>query len=202
MENVSLRERKYAALKLRILDTFDKKLHGKSLSDITVKEVALELEISEKTFFNYFAHKHDVLIYFIELWSLEMQLLIEGVPPREALYRIFDRTAEMIGRNRQLFMEIVSSIALHGVPPKEIPITRAEKILRFGTDMEYQEGGFSELIIPLLRQMDIPKERHLSLYISLYNTCFATPLLMNMPEFGSLSDRYHEQINGILRGGM
>ena len=67
INTLSLREKKQAALKLKILDTFDEKLKTKALSDISVKEVAKELDISEMTFFNYFGSKKEVLIYFIEL---------------------------------------------------------------------------------------------------------------------------------------
>jgi len=48
---LSLREKKYATQKLKILDIFDEKLKSKSLAEISVKEIAQELEISEMTFF-------------------------------------------------------------------------------------------------------------------------------------------------------
>ncbi len=194
-----LREKKYATLKLKILDTFDKKLKEKSLSDISVKEIAKELDISEKTFFNYFSSKKEVLIYFIELWSLEMQILIEGKEPIESIYLIFEETAKTIEKNPNLFMEIVASMALQGMAKKDISITNAERILRFGIDVPYSEGGFFDIIMPLLTKLESSEKKLSLVYLALFNTCFAMPLAMRDPRFGSLKERYYEQLEFILK---
>ena len=194
-----LREKKYATQKLKILDAFDEKLKTKSLADISVKEIAAELEISEMTFFNYFGSKKEVLIYFIELWSLEMQILIEGKEPKEAIYLIFEETARLIEENYQLFMEIVSAMSLYGMPKKDIVIGHAERLLRFGVDSKHKEGGFRELIMPLIEDI-IDGEHQTFVYIALHNTCFSTPLLMKCQGFGSLKKHYYEQIDYIFKG--
>jgi len=200
LTNIPLRERKYATQKLKILDAFDKKLKEKSLADISVKEITHELEISEMTFFNYFSSKKEVLIYFIELWSLEMQILIEGKEPIASIYLIFEETAKMVEKNPNLFMEIVSAMALYGLAKKDISISKAERILRFGVDSNHTEGGFKDLISSLLEKLNLSKERESFIYTSLFNICFATPILMKCPEFGSLQKSYVEQLNFILKG--
>jgi len=197
---LTLREKKYATQKLKILDAFDEKLKSKSLTDISVKEIARELEISEMTFFNYFGSKKEVLIYFIELWSLQMQFYIDGKEPKEAIYLIFENTAKIIEENHNLFMEIVASMALHGMAKKDITISKAERIIRFGVDAEYKEGGFQDLIIPLLGKMCFPNSEIQFIYTALFNICFGTPLLMKCPEFRSLKEHYFEQIDYILKG--
>jgi len=197
---LSLREKKYATQKLKILDAFDEKLKSKSLAEISVKEIAQELEISEMTFFNYFGSKKEVLVYFIELWSLEMQMHIEGHEPIDAIYRIFEKTAETIEKNPNLFMEIVASMALQGFANKDIHIGSAERILRFGEDVSYKEGGFADIVQPLLQELGISKEQETFVYTALFNTCFATPLLMKCPTFESLKERYFEQLDFILKG--
>ena len=199
LTKIPLRERKYATQKLKILDTFDEKLKEKSLANISVKEIAQALEISEMTFFNYFKSKREVLVYFIELWSLEMQLKIEGVEPIEAIYLVFEETAKLIEQNYQLFMEIVSAMALYGMPKKDIAIGRAERLIRFGVETHHTEGGFRELIMPLLQEADIPKDREFFIYTALHNTLFSTPLLMKCEGFGSLKEHYFEQIDTILK---
>ena len=199
INTLSLREKKQATLKLKILDTFDEKLKTKALTDISVKEVAKELDISEMTFFNYFGSKKEVLVYFIELWSLEMQMHIEGLEPLKAIYRIFEETAKTIEKNPNLFMEIVASMALQGMAKKDINITKAERILRFGKDVSYREGGFFDIIVPLLSQIE-SSQKHLELvYLALFNTCFAMPLAMKHPSFGSLKERYFKQLDFILK---
>ncbi len=199
INTLSLREKKQATLKLNILDTFDEKLKTKALADISVKEIAHDLEISEMTFFNYFGSKKEVLIYFIELWSLEMQMYIEGLPPLEALYRIFEETATMIEKNPNLFMEIVATMALQGIVKKDMNIGRAERILRFAKDVSYSEGGFFDIIVPLLSQIESSQKRLELVYLALFNTCFALPLAMQHPSFGSLKERYFEQLDFILK---
>ena len=196
---LSLREKKYATQKLKILDTFDEKLKQKSLNDISVKEIANELDISEMTFFNYFGSKKEVLIYFIELWSLQMQIHIEGKRAKEAIYTIFKETAKTIENNPNLFMEIVSTMALQGMSKKDISIGKAERIIYFGEDIRYKEGGFRELIMPLIEDI-VDGEHQTFVYISLYNTCFSTPLLMKCKGFGSLKEQYFKQIDYILKG--
>jgi len=202
LSHIALRERKYATQKLKILNLFDAKLKEKSLADISVKEVANALEISEMTFFNYFKSKREVLVYFIEFWSLEIQLKLEQAQPldsKEAIFLVFEETAKMIEENYQLFMEIVSSMALYGMPKKDISIGRAERLIRFGVETHHREGGFRELILPLLQTLNIPKERELFIYTALHNTLFSTPLLMKCEGFGGLKERYFEQIETILK---
>jgi len=199
INTLSLREKKQAALKLKILDTFDEKLKTKALSDISVKEVAKELDISEMTFFNYFGSKKEVLVYFIELWGLEMQMHIEGLEPLKAIYRIFEETAKTIEKNPNLFMEIVASMALYGMSKKDIPIGKAERILRFGKDVPYEVGGFPDIVKPLLYKLNLTPERHGFIYTALFNTCFATPLLMKCPAFSDLKAHYFEQLDFILK---
>ena len=196
---LSLREKKHATQKLNILDMFAEKIKEKSLAETSVKEVAKELDISEMTFFNYFGSKKEVLIYFIELWSLEMQLLIEGSEPLDAIYLIFEQSAKTIEKNPNLFMEIVASMALYGMAKKDIKITQAERVIRFGVDTVYSEGGFQDLMMPLLRQFKLSKERELFVYTALYNTYFATPLLLKCPEFTTLQQSYVAQLDFILK---
>jgi len=196
---LSLREKKYATLKLKILDTISQKLKNKSLADISVKEIAKELDISEMTFFNYFKSKKEVLIYYIELWSLQMQLSIEDKTPLEAIYKIFEETAIMIEENPNLFMEIVASMALQGMNKKDIVITKAERVLRFGRDVSYEVGGFKEIMMPLIEKLSIPKEQEILIYMSLFNTSFATPLMMKCQDFGTLKERYFQQVDMILK---
>ena len=199
IKSLSLREKKQATLKLKILDTFCERLKTKALADISVKEISKELDISEMTFFNYFKSKKEVLIYFIELWSLQMQLLIENLKPIDAIYRIFEETAKIIEENPNLFMEIVATMALQGVSKKNIEITKAERILRFGVETTHKEGGFPDIVKPLLSKLVLTQERQDFIYTALFNTFFATPIFMTCPEFKELKGRYFEQLDSILK---
>ena len=196
---LSLREKKQATMKLKILDTFCERLKIKALADISVKEIAKKIDISEMTFFNYFASKKELLIYFIELWSLQMQLLIEELELIDAIYLIFEETAKIIEENPNLFMEIVATMALQGMSIKNISIGKAERILRFGVETAHKEGGFPDIVKPLLSKLELAQERQDFIYTALFNTFFATPIFMKCPEFADLKKRYFEQLDFILK---
>ena len=198
-ETLSLREKKQATMKLKILDTFCERLKTKALADISVKEIAKELDISEMTFFNYFKSKKELLIYFIELWSLQMQLLIEELEPIDAIYLIFEESAKIVEENPNLFMEIVATMALQGMSIKNITIGKAERILRFGIETVHKEGGFPDIVKPLLSKLELTQERQDFIYTALFNTFFATPIFMKCPEFKDLKRRYFEQLDFILK---
>lgn len=129
-----------------------------------------------------------------------MQELVKDVRPPGAIYLIFEQTAKIIEKNPNLFMEIVASLALQGAAPKDINISRAERILRFGKDVSYEVGGFPDIVMPLIEKLSLPKEKHFLVYASLFNTLFATPLLMKCDNFEELDNHYVEQLDFILKG--
>jgi hypothetical protein len=66
-----LRQRKYARTKLALMNAALERLKDKSLEEISVRELCEEAEVSEATFFNYFPSKTDLLVYFVQLWTIE-----------------------------------------------------------------------------------------------------------------------------------
>jgi AcrR family transcriptional regulator len=205
LNNLSLREKKYATLKLKILDCLMSKLESKSLENVSVKEIAKELEISEMTFYNYFKNKKELLIYFIELWNIEMNQTIALAKPHspiEAILLIYELSAIKIENNYQFMMEIIAFIALNGTPKKDVQISDAEIIIKFGSLFSYKEGGFKELILPLLssaiEKNEIQNKDIDSLFIALHNTFFATPLLVDKESVFSLKELYKKQLLNIL----
>ncbi len=70
---IGLREKKKSQSKIRVLQAFTVKLKaGEPFQDISIKEVCLESEISEASFYNYFPQKKDLLAFMIRLWQLGM----------------------------------------------------------------------------------------------------------------------------------
>ena len=206
LDKLPLREKKYATLKLRILDCLISKLERKSLEEVSVKEMAKELEISEMTFYNYFKNKKELLIYFIELWNIEMNRSVELAKPLssvEAIFLIYKLTAIKIEENHQFMMEIIAFVALNGVPKKDLKISKAEVILKFGCYFTYEEGGFKELILPLLasamQEGEIENQDLQTLFISLHNTFFATPLLVDKASVNDIRELYKNQLINTLK---
>ena len=205
LEKLPLRERKHATLKLKILDCLILKLESKSLEEISVKEMAKELEISEMTFYNYFKNKKELIIYFIELWNIEMNRSIQLAKPLssvEALFLVYELSAAKMEQNHQFIMEIIAFIALNGTPKKDLKISNAEIIIAFGSLFSYEVGGFKELILPLLssaiENKEIKKQNIDVLFTALYNTFLATPLLVNKESVRTLKELYKKQLEKIL----
>jgi len=206
LDKIPLREKKYATLKLKILDCLISKLESKSFEEVSVKEMAKELEISEMTFYNYFKNKKELLVYFIELWNIEMNRSVDLAKPLssvEAIFLIYDLTATKIEENHQFMMEIIAFVALNGIPKKDLKISKAEVILKFGSYFDYEEGGFRELILPLLssatQDAEIESQDLQTLFVSLHNTFFATPLLVDKSNVNDIRELYKNQLSKILK---
>ena len=205
LERLTLRQKKFATLKLKILDCLIAKIESKTLEEVSVKEIAQELEISEMTFYNYFKNKKELIIYFIELWNIEMsQNIVDAktLSSIEAIFFIYELTAIKIEKNYRFMMEIISFIALNGTPKKDLQISDAEIILRFGMLFSFKVGGFKELLLPLLNSAiankEIKNRDSDTLFIALHNTFFATPLLVNIKNIGELNKLYKKQLINIL----
>ena len=100
MDGLSLRERKFAATKAAIQAAVLKRLNQQTLDDIVVKDVCQEVQISETTFFNYFASKQEVIAYTVQIWSIVvawemLQTVRQSGKHLLAIRRLFDLTAEM-----------------------------------------------------------------------------------------------------------
>lgn len=205
LEKLSLRERKFATLKLKILDSFIEKSKETKVENISVKEIAKELQISEMTFYNYFKNKKELFVYFIELWNIEMHIKLTTAQPISAvasIQLIYKLSAQYMQSNYQFMMELIAFLAINGTPTKDIKITHAEMYIRFGAICTLQEGGFEELIMPLLQDAlqsrALSKEEFEVIFIGLYNTFFATPLLVDKNNIHNLEKMYSLQIKKIL----
>lgn len=77
MNNLPLREKKFARTKVAITFNLIEKLLHTPFENISVKEICREVEISEATFFNYFPKKSDIIDYYTTLkmyqnfWNLK-----------------------------------------------------------------------------------------------------------------------------------
>ncbi len=131
--NISLRERKFAETRLNLLKELIRKLDDNSFESISVKELCLGARISEATFFNYFNKKGDLLVYFIALWSIEVQWNIKNKERSglKAILEVFNFTAEMMSETSPLMVEFMSYYVSNLDTITYPEITLAEKYLAF-----------------------------------------------------------------------
>lgn len=136
MENkaYSLRELKYARTKLGLMDAFIKRLKNSRFDDISIRQVCRDAEVAEKTFFNYFHEKIDVIDYYVRLRSLRtIFLALQAVPNGKYLALIdflFARMGEELN-NENVIYQIVAVMLIEGQGRGPIRITDLEKQLAF-----------------------------------------------------------------------
>jgi len=92
-DEISLRERKSAKLKLLVLSIAKTMLREQSFQDIHVTDICKKADISKVTFFRYFPQKEDLLLYFMRVWSFELSLELQknDIKGLKAVRQIFDR---------------------------------------------------------------------------------------------------------------
>ena len=184
------RQKKFAKTKIALLDALLNELERKELVTIKIKDLAHIAEVSEPTFFNYFDSKQHMLVYFVQLWSIEMQSIAIKIEKEshsyvEAIKEIFQQTAKELSLHPTIMLEIIafqtSNISLS--PHK---ITNAEKWLFFENieEVETLEGmGLESILPPLLEKAKTSGELNSStdtelLFLMLASLFFGTSLLI------------------------
>ncbi len=112
---LSLREKKFACVRLAILSAVLRLTKERSLADISVREICELAQVAPATFFNYFPSKEDVLVYYMRLWSIPITLQCRAVAVQgtvlDAIAAVFDYTARETEQNPRLMFEIIAIIA-------------------------------------------------------------------------------------------
>ncbi len=135
LAEVPLRERKLAQTRLALLDAMLDALASRPLAEIRVKDLCERVEISEATFFNHFAGKAELLLYFVLHWSVEVgceaRVFDEAFSGLEAIERVFALTAERVAKQPRVMGEIVAQQASVGVGATVPTLTVADRLLRW-----------------------------------------------------------------------
>ncbi len=207
-----LRERKTARAKLALLDAVVARLGEGSLESIPVKELCAAAEVSEPSFFNYFPKKTDLLVYFIQLWSVDMgwrlSLRKPGSTARSAIEDIFAETARQLDSDPGVMAEILAFQAKKGQCPYVQALGPAEKLLRFPDRPGIEripEAMITELFAPLIeeamRKGELPADLDpMSVLFGLGAIFFGLPAIAGAFGPGGLGHAYLVQIDLLWRG--
>lgn len=133
---MSLRERKIAQTRIAIMEAVIGMLAKRPMADITVREISEAADISEMTFFNYFPSKSDVIVYFVQIWSVRVQWEMVRILEKtgnylEAIQALFETTADVIEESPGVMAEIVAFQALNRTPLVFEPMSLEEYIQLF-----------------------------------------------------------------------
>src|SRR4051794_35384525 len=88
---LGLRERKKRATRQLIAETARRLFAERGFEGVTVAEIAREAEVSEKTVFNYFATKEDLVYWQLEAFEAQLLNAVSGRGPGESALDAFRR---------------------------------------------------------------------------------------------------------------
>ncbi|MHB1222489.1 MAG: TetR/AcrR family transcriptional regulator [Gemmatimonadaceae bacterium] len=207
-----LRQRKFAQTKLGILDATLRAVRVRPLGDVTVRELCDAVSISEASFFNYFPRKADVLLYYVQLWSLEMAWHAGRLAPSQgglaAIGEVFALTARRVAENPSVMAEIVAAQARMVEKPEFAEISLAERLLAFPEldGMEDVRGqGLDELLPPLLEravaagELPSPLDRDTAV-VALVTIFLGAPVALRRSAPAALEHHYREQLRLLWAG--
>lgn len=214
----SLRERKFARTKQSLLKAAVERLRHKRLEEITVKELCEQAEVSEATFFNYFARKEDLLAYFIQLLIIQLNYRAQNVTGTDGglafIDAVFDQAAERLQAQPRMIMEVIAYMAQQPQPqrcPKqrEWPeLTLAERLQAFPGCQGIEclpELCLEDLFRPALdraiaRGELAPSIDREATLLSLLSTFLGVPLWLGVERPERLGAAYRRQLNLLWAG--
>jgi hypothetical protein len=206
----SVREIKFARARLGVLGAFAQALQKTAYQDIRIKDLSRTCEISEPSFYSYFPQKDDLFLYFISLWSVDVQLHTKHLEPGlEAIYEIFRYTASTAKTNPNLLKEIISyqSRTDPAQAAKHVtPVSLAEKHIAFGKapDLEmYPDQGLGPVLKRNLERALHSRQLQAGanvdvLLLTLGSVFFGVPVLVIHQDPGHLADYYEKVLQSIL----
>ena len=130
-----LRQRKFARTRLALAESLATALAQQSLSDVSVKALCREAEVSEATFFNYFPRKRDLMAYLAQLWLLELGWYLHTASSQgqglNVIDKLFSQTAQSCVQAPGVFRELLVWLARGGKLDQSVELSAVEKQLAF-----------------------------------------------------------------------
>ncbi|MFA5116174.1 MAG: TetR/AcrR family transcriptional regulator [Candidatus Omnitrophota bacterium] len=130
----SLREKKSARTKIAIMNAFMERLKDKRYEDISIREVCLDAEVAEGTFFNYFPEKIDILSYYLYLMTSKMIWKAGAKASASGYLALVESLFKQLSEewsNSNLAYQILSVLIAQSKRPKKILFSGFEKKLVF-----------------------------------------------------------------------
>ena len=131
----ALRTRKFARTRLTLARALAQALAAQSLSEVPVKALCQQAEVSEATFFNYFPRKQDLMTYLAHLWLLELSWHAQSAAAASqglaVIDRLFAETAKTCEATPGLFRELLVWMVRGGNLEQSMELSAVEKQLAF-----------------------------------------------------------------------
>ncbi len=219
LRELPLRDRKYARNKLNLLLAAFEQLKDRRFEEISVKALCEEVQVSEATFFNYFPKKNDLLLYFAQLWSIEVGWHARRVAAESglaALEAIFEHMAGKAEEHPRAVSELIVFKARLQSYPEPREVTLAERLTAF-PDLPGVENMPSHWLDSILME-NLQRAKELGelaesvdldmVVISLLSLYFGVPLVTALIAPGDIHAMYRQQLDllwaalGVARSGI
>lgn len=207
-----LRERKYARTKLALFNAAIKRLVHRPFEAISVRELCDEAMVSEATFFNYFPKKTDLLVYFVQLWVIEVvghaRDVSNGASGLENIEAVFDYTGARSSQRPRVMAEIIGLMAKQREDIVFRPVSLAERLTAF-PDLADVGGLPDEPMDPIFRpglesakaSGELPPDADLdAAMVALTSIFFGVPLALGMERANEVRSTYLNQVRLLWAG--
>ncbi len=211
IEEYSLRERKHAKTKIAIMDAFIKRLEKTRFDAISIREVCKSIEISEGTFFNYFAEKMDIIDYYSYLLFLKIFWKTQNeVPPGKylaAIEAVFKNVAAELN-NTNIIYQLISVIIMQRERPKAIVISNSEKHFAYpeykgieSIPVVFIDAFLEKCLKEAVKNGELPKKTNVDdVLVSLTTILGGTLLATKFTNIKNQAYHYMRQLNLLWKG--
>jgi len=172
------RELNKAKTRLNILDVVYKLGSTTNFEELMVTTIADKVGITEKTFYNYFPKKEDILKYMTSIWWLDLFVKQHEEPLKGelAIRRIFEHTAKNVNEHPKLMASYVASLLTRDLEASSYNIEAVDRYvlypdLPFLYEMYIPSGN--EILIQHIMEIDPsqdPTNKLLHLATSFYGS--------------------------------
>ncbi|MFT7521022.1 MAG: AcrR family transcriptional regulator [Kiritimatiellia bacterium] len=153
----TLRQKKAAQTRIGLLEALIERLTERPLDDVPISQLCTAAGVSQATFFNYYESKHALLMFYVQLWSIEMAWEARRHDdPLCAIEAVFQATAREGAKGSGILGEVIAYQARFSVRAPTSEPTDAD-LLRMYPDLEGilempRDTGIDGVISPLLHQ--------------------------------------------------
>ncbi|TGM43916.1 TetR/AcrR family transcriptional regulator [Leptospira biflexa] len=211
LANFPLKERKFAKTRTNLTFGLLEFMESRSYDEIKITELCQYAEISEPTFYHYFPEKDDLILHYIQIWSLMVSVFAKKNRMAESGYglilSLFRYTANESKKNPKILLEIISFQAKKKRKLQFKSLTEAERILLFPNQDGIETlpiGGIEMLLDKAMylskKNKELPNHtnwKHLSLAIA---SCFFGIPIMAFQLNENLEKLWLETLNYIWLG--
>lgn len=208
LDDLPLRPRKFALTKVGLLNAAVERLDRVSLEELQVRELCQAVDISEASFFNYFPKKADLLVYFVQLWTLDVawHALLSAPRPstaREAIERIFEFSGRQAAEHPGVMAEVLAAQARLTEEPRVPELTLAERLAAFpgrpgveGLEARGLDSLFPELLQQAVKGGELPRKTDVqAAFLGLTAIFFGVPTVLRRIDPRAIAPAYRQQLS-------